>query len=323
MATPSSAATQSTNNYYYIRNINSNNISINTSQAFSPNETDDLSTIIVHNATNEDQLNRSPSMASCKQSPSIPAYYNHSTYHAKDNLITPNESNTNITSSIKAIEHCNPGKQPNLCNVQHPDYASATPTASQEGTQPHLRGNQPQLSTTANITMLPTGSTIYSKGSTPNNSTSVMTTEHSSTGKQPTNRYDNSPVYATATPTTKRARTSPRLSSNQPHLTTEHPTRLPQQTPVEDPITSHQENIPAAPSLNPFMIFTQHVVNVILQYPTSNEQQYYEAAMTAHAAIHNLTTATVSVYPHSEHGPQWPSERSITPSNNPRRRMVT
>ena len=25
--------------------------------------------------------------------------------------------------------------------------------------------------------------------------------------------------------------------------------------------------------------------------------------MTAHAAIHNLTTATVSVYPHSEHGP--------------------
>ena len=80
MATPFSAANQSTNNYYYIRNINSNNISINSPQAFTPNETDNLSTINVHNASNDAQLNRSPIMASQKESPNITANHNHSTY---------------------------------------------------------------------------------------------------------------------------------------------------------------------------------------------------------------------------------------------------
>jgi hypothetical protein len=51
------------------------------------------------------------------------------------------------------------------------------------------------------------------------------------------------------------------------------------------------------------MLFNQHVVNVILQHPTTNEQHYYQAALEAYTVIANLTAATISVYPCSEQSP--------------------
>ena len=85
MAIPLSAAKQCTNNYYHIRNINSNNISINSPQAVSPTKTDNLPIINVHNAANDAQLNRSPNMAPQKESSKMITNPNNNIYHANDN----------------------------------------------------------------------------------------------------------------------------------------------------------------------------------------------------------------------------------------------
>ena len=112
---------------------------------------------------------------------------------------------------------------------------------------------------------------------------STITVEQRRAGKQPCIRW-NEPLYTTAPPHTNQAGTQPRLGGILPTSTTAH-TDGPSQTINEDPFMTQRGKVPTYSTNNPFMFFTQHTVNVILQHPTIDDQPYYQAALVAHKAI--------------------------------------
>ena len=126
---------------------------------------------------------------------------------------------------------------------------------------------------------------------------STTDVEQRCAGKQTCHRLDE-PTPNTASTQTTHAGTQPCLSGNPTLSNTAHIAR-PSQTINTDPFLTRRGVVPTYATNNPFMFFNQHIVNVILQHPTIDDQPYYQAAIVAHKAITNLTAATISVYPQS------------------------
>ena len=224
------------------------------------NSTRDYSCHVINNLS-------SPTNAHCAQYnfPNISNSTQDDTYHAKNNLngtktnaqniplaLHRNSTRDNMPPPVISTEHRSTWKQPSTRNVIFSFQTTAIPSTNQAGTQPRLSGTQPQL-TTANSTMLPqqtladdpltprrdiisadqTISTVEPNESIDNISPSVIATEHSSAGKQPNTFYVNLTDYATATPTTSREGTQPRLSDTKPHSTTANSTMQPTSSTID------------------------------------------------------------------------------------------
>ena len=130
---------------------------------------------------------------------------------------------------------------------------------------------------------------------------SVLSAEHRKAWTQPSTCNANHKLQDTATTNLSQARTQPRFGGIQTKSNTANPTKPTQDT--HDHVNQPQREA-RANSVGPFMIFNYRVINIILQYPTTNEHSYYQAALKAYSAIENLSAASISVYPPSEQGPE-------------------
>ena len=92
------------------------------------------------------------------------------------------------------------------------------------------------------------------------------------------------------------------------------------QTINEDPFLTRRGKVPTYSTNNPFMFFTQHTVNVILQHPTIDDQPYYQAALMAHSQPFPTYQQLRSPFtPNLLKAHQWPSGPYMKTSRNPKR----
>jgi hypothetical protein len=222
-------------------------------------------------------------------SPSNITQYNHlQPYHAKNNahnnephLLSPNlyhSKDTQIYISPNAL-------------TNSPSYRDQSPTATSTSTANNY--NEP------NHIQLQTHMTISQSHILQLSSTTDV--DQQCAGKQPCHSLEETTPNTAPTQTTQ-ARMQPCLSGI-PTISNTAQLAGPSTTINVDPFLTRRGMVPTYTTNNPFMFFNQHTVNVILQHPTMDDQPYYQAALAAHKAITNLSTATISVYPQTAQGP--------------------